>query len=384
MAHALVLNATYEPLCVVSQRRAVVLVLTGKAVAVESSDDELHSERLSLRVPLVVRLARFVRVPYRGAVPLTRRAVFARDGGRCVYCLAPATSIDHVTRAAVAAGTSGRTSSPAADAATTRRPTERSPSSAGGCRDNRSRRLGSRGGFSAPGGWRRSGGHTSARMSSTTPKPPRLRVGAMKARVALLGLLPFAVVGCSNSSSGGGDNTAATSPPTTASASASPSESPTESATPTPTPSFSSTVKATHRCRTTDLQLSLGQGQGVAGASVLTIIFTNVGQRPCTLFGYPGVSFLDPSGAQVGVPATHDGGEEATVTLGQNGSANAQLRVPDPGNYSPNDCKSAVSAQIRVYPPGDRTAALLPYLTQVCTTPKAAANVHPVTPGTGA
>ena len=96
MAHALVLNATYEPLCVVSQRRAVILVLTGKAVAVESSEDELHSERLSLRVPLVVRLSRFVRVPYRGAVPLTRRAVFARDGGRCVYCLAPATSIDHV------------------------------------------------------------------------------------------------------------------------------------------------------------------------------------------------------------------------------------------------------------------------------------------------
>jgi 5-methylcytosine-specific restriction endonuclease McrA len=96
VAHALVLNATYEPLCVVSQRRAVILVLTGKAVAIESSEDELHSERLALRVPLVVRLARFVRVPYRGAVPLTRRAVFARDGGRCVYCLAPATSIDHV------------------------------------------------------------------------------------------------------------------------------------------------------------------------------------------------------------------------------------------------------------------------------------------------
>ena len=96
MAHALVLNATYEPLCVVSARRAVVLVLTGKAVAVESADEELHSERLAMRVPLVVRLARYVRVPYRGAVPLTRRAVFARDGGRCVYCHAPATSIDHV------------------------------------------------------------------------------------------------------------------------------------------------------------------------------------------------------------------------------------------------------------------------------------------------
>ena len=96
MAHALVLNATYEPLCVVSSRRAVVLVLSGKAVPVEAADDEVHSERLSLRIPVVVRLTRFVRVPFRAHVPLTRRAVFARDGGRCVYCAAPATSIDHV------------------------------------------------------------------------------------------------------------------------------------------------------------------------------------------------------------------------------------------------------------------------------------------------
>ena len=94
--HALVLNATYEPLCVVSSRRAVILVLGGKAVAVESGQDELHSEHLILHVPVVVRLTRFVKVPYRAHVPLTRRAVFARDGGRCVYCSAPATSLDHV------------------------------------------------------------------------------------------------------------------------------------------------------------------------------------------------------------------------------------------------------------------------------------------------
>jgi 5-methylcytosine-specific restriction endonuclease McrA len=96
VAHALVLNATFEPLCVVSSRRAVVLVLSGRAVSVETADTVLHSERSAVRVPTVVRLTRFVRVPYRAHVPLTRRAVFARDGGRCVYCTAPATSIDHV------------------------------------------------------------------------------------------------------------------------------------------------------------------------------------------------------------------------------------------------------------------------------------------------
>ena len=93
---ALVLNATYEPLCVVSSRRAAVLVLTAKAVAVAEGDGVLHSERTSMAVPSVVRLSRYVRVPYRATVPLTRKAVFARDGGRCVYCGAPATSLDHV------------------------------------------------------------------------------------------------------------------------------------------------------------------------------------------------------------------------------------------------------------------------------------------------
>ena len=96
MGDALVLNATYEPLCVVSSRRAVVLLLTDKAIAVEPGDTVLHSERATVTVPVVVRLTRFVRVPFRAHVPLTRKAVFARDGGRCVYCGAAATSLDHV------------------------------------------------------------------------------------------------------------------------------------------------------------------------------------------------------------------------------------------------------------------------------------------------
>ena len=93
---ALVLNATYEPLCVVPSRRAVVLLLTAKAVSVAEGDGVLHSARADVSVPSVVRLTKFVRVPYRATVPLTRKAVFARDGGRCVYCGAAATSIDHV------------------------------------------------------------------------------------------------------------------------------------------------------------------------------------------------------------------------------------------------------------------------------------------------
>ncbi|SNS37235.1 5-methylcytosine-specific restriction endonuclease McrA [Geodermatophilus pulveris] len=95
-AATLLLNATYEPLCVVSSRRAIVLVLADKAVSVHSAAEEVHAETLSLPVPVVVRLTRYVRVPYPAQVPLSRRAVFHRDASTCVYCGGSATSIDHV------------------------------------------------------------------------------------------------------------------------------------------------------------------------------------------------------------------------------------------------------------------------------------------------
>lgn len=96
MAYALVLNATYEPIGVVSSRRALLLVLAAKAVSLEDGDLVLRSASAVLAIPVVVRLTRFVKVPYRNVVPLTRRGVFLRDGGRCAYCDAPATSLDHV------------------------------------------------------------------------------------------------------------------------------------------------------------------------------------------------------------------------------------------------------------------------------------------------
>src|ERR687890_2190955 len=96
MGSALVLNATYEPLGVVSSRRAVVLVLGEKADLLHASGDEVHSERLTVPVPSVIRLRYVVKVPFVRRAALNRRAVFARDGSRCQYCTAPAESIDHV------------------------------------------------------------------------------------------------------------------------------------------------------------------------------------------------------------------------------------------------------------------------------------------------
>jgi 5-methylcytosine-specific restriction endonuclease McrA len=96
IGRALVLNATYEPLCVVASRRALVLVLASKAELVRDTGHTFHSARESFPEPSVVRLANYVRVPYQARVAITRRAVFARDGHRCQYCGGQAENIDHV------------------------------------------------------------------------------------------------------------------------------------------------------------------------------------------------------------------------------------------------------------------------------------------------
>ncbi|HEX4867805.1 MAG TPA: HNH endonuclease [Acidimicrobiales bacterium] len=96
MSGALVLNATYEPLCVVPIRRAVVLVLGQRAEVLHDTGQAMRSEHLSVPIPSVVRLRTYVRVPFRRRAPLNRRGVFARDSHRCQYCGGAAESIDHV------------------------------------------------------------------------------------------------------------------------------------------------------------------------------------------------------------------------------------------------------------------------------------------------
>jgi 5-methylcytosine-specific restriction endonuclease McrA len=96
MMQALVLNATYEPLCVVPARRALMLTLDSKAEMLHSTERVFRSERAVFAEPSVVRLVHFVKVPYQTRVALNRRAVFARDGHKCQYCGGSAENIDHV------------------------------------------------------------------------------------------------------------------------------------------------------------------------------------------------------------------------------------------------------------------------------------------------
>jgi 5-methylcytosine-specific restriction endonuclease McrA len=91
----LVLNASYEPLNITSWRRAMVMLLKGKAEGLEH--DRAQPIRPDLLLPTVIRLRQFVRVPYK-QVPLTRRNVLHRDGHICQYCghQGEPLSIDHV------------------------------------------------------------------------------------------------------------------------------------------------------------------------------------------------------------------------------------------------------------------------------------------------
>ena len=86
MQHVLVLNASYEPLNVCSVRRAHVLVYKGKAEVVEQLDRPLHSATDTYPWPHVIRLVTYISVPRTVQRKISRRALFARDGWRCVYC----------------------------------------------------------------------------------------------------------------------------------------------------------------------------------------------------------------------------------------------------------------------------------------------------------
>lgn len=84
-----VLNSTYEPISVVTSKRALILILEGKAVVVEEHPTlEVRSPKLTLKVPIMVVLKVFVggRKIYRTTASLTQRNLFLRDNHICQYC----------------------------------------------------------------------------------------------------------------------------------------------------------------------------------------------------------------------------------------------------------------------------------------------------------
>ena len=95
----LVLNASYEPINVCAARRALVLVFKGIAAAEEVTGNSVHSSRRSLRVPSVIRLLEYRRIPCQTRA-LSLKNILMRDRYTCQYChkVLPAgeLTLDHV------------------------------------------------------------------------------------------------------------------------------------------------------------------------------------------------------------------------------------------------------------------------------------------------
>src|SRR5436190_5642372 len=98
-APVLVLNASYEPINVCAARRAIVLVLKGVARAEEENGHFLHSTRFTIRVPSVIRLLEYRRIPHQTRA-LSRKNILLRDRNTCQYCCKVMSSgeltLDHV------------------------------------------------------------------------------------------------------------------------------------------------------------------------------------------------------------------------------------------------------------------------------------------------
>jgi hypothetical protein len=140
---------------------------------------------------------------------------------------------------------------------------------------------------------------------------------------------------------------------------------------------------AAQPCSSSHLKLSLGIGQGTAGTSYQVLVLTNIGSAACTLFGYPGVSFVDSTGAIIGLPSSRDHGRVRTIRLPAGGAANALSRQPDPGNFSPSACQMKTADRVRVFPPGQTVALFAHDAVPVCSTATGRTGIGPMLAGTG-
>jgi 5-methylcytosine-specific restriction endonuclease McrA len=86
MQATLLLNASYEPLRIISWKKALTLLFAGKVEVIDEYDSEVRTVTFSVKLPSVCRLVKYVRVRNRNRVKFSRANIYARDGHRCQYC----------------------------------------------------------------------------------------------------------------------------------------------------------------------------------------------------------------------------------------------------------------------------------------------------------
>ena len=97
---------------------------------------------------------------------------------------------------------------------------------------------------------------------------------------------------------------------------------------------------------------------GTAGTIFYELQFTNLGAT-CTLRGYPGVSAVTSSGAQIGNPASRSGTAVKTVTIAPNKSASTMVGFAHTANFPAAKCKPVTAKGLRVIPPNQTTSVTI-------------------------
>jgi hypothetical protein len=186
----------------------------------------------------------------------------------------------------------------------------------------------------------------------------------------------------------GSSGSKAASPAATVTASSAPSGGASAPAS-SPAPTSAPPPSGPQACATSALRVSVptGQGNAAAGSNYYPIVFTNVSGSSCTLYGYPGVSFVTGAdGSEIGIPATENPAHpRQLITLAPGQAGHAVLQVADAGNYSPADCGMVTARWLRVYPPNQTAPLYASFTAQTCTKPRTILTVETVQPGmTGA
>ncbi len=133
----------------------------------------------------------------------------------------------------------------------------------------------------------------------------------------------------------------------------------------TTSPSTAPTTTASDRCHTNELSATLGPPDPGAGNVYYALVFENTGTRTCAMAGYPGVSLLDPAGAQIGAPATREAGlPTAEIKLAPGAHASTALHTLN-GGVAAGGCLPP-SAKVRIFPPNELDAIEIAGKVTVC------------------
>jgi hypothetical protein len=135
-------------------------------------------------------------------------------------------------------------------------------------------------------------------------------------------------------------------------------------------------------CATSSLKVSIGNGDGAAGSVYYPIVFTNSSGSSCSLFGFPGVSFVvGGSGSQLGDAATRNSDKPVqTVTLAPGDAAHATLQVVQALNFPAAKCQPVNAHFLKIFPPNQTDAVTLSFDAKACAATGKGATVLNVSP----